>query len=455
LPRFSANFRSAIAAGGLFVPLVRIAWPSGTKHYGVWPMGIGGYAIDPRLLAGAVVSNALPLHPGSLSFPESSVTLADSDGAVSRLLYGGTEVRGVACSLIWAIRDLDEADWYTHLVGILDRSSSGDGGYSQTLHIRANDTPLQGNTPKATFLPAEFGDALPPTWNTFIPILYGSHSAADLTSKGMVVAINWSYDAVEGYRYSPMLGVAKGVPRVYINGVLATITTDYVISYPIRGKQITSIDLVADPGADAIITCDIDGIEDVGDGTGELIVNPVAQLRHYLANFAFGDWRHGAWNSPEDHPIDLPTFAESESFADAFGFAGSMRFGGDADAQKIADVLQQFFSSWPCFRPFWSEDGKISIRPIDHRYAGHTSPGFTSDIVAVFLRARAQEIGVSFDQAEDTSHLVRRIDGQALFGVDEGGQGRKGYQSVSVEDVAQPDDVAARYVLDFSESRLV
>jgi hypothetical protein len=456
VPRFPAAFRAALQSGQRFVPIAVVAWPSGTKRYGVSPRGIGGYAIEPRLIGGGTVSGAIPLKPGSLSFPDSSIRLADNDGAITRLLEGGSDPRGSGCSFLWAMPGLPEADWFTLFSGVLDRSELEDGGFSQVLSIRANDAPLQGNTPKAQFLKAEFPFAIEPTWGTFLPIVYGSHSAEDLTGKGMVAAINWRLDAGEGYGYTPTVGHAKAIPRVYKNGTLIATPADYSISYPIHGaKLFTSIDLAAAATADDIITCDIDGIEDVGDGTGELITNPVDQLAHWLANFAFGDWRYGAWNSPTDYPIDLDTFSRAAGFASAFLPSGSMRFGGEAQTQQINDVLQRWFSTWLCFRPYWTETGKLALGVVDHIFHGPTSPGFASSADAVFVRGHSQEIGVSFGLGDETANVVRRIDAETLFGLDPEGTTRKAFQTVAVEDVSQPDDKAESYTLEFVDARVV
>jgi hypothetical protein len=458
MPRFSPNFRAALNAGRKFVPFASMAWPSGTKRYGVSPRSIGGYQLEPRLLGGGTTSSAISLKPGSLSIPEASFVLADTDGGIMRKLEAGGDPRGVACAEVWAMPGLAEVDWYTLFSGIFDRAESRDAGFSQEMFLRANDTPLRGNVDKAQFLPAEFPKAPPAVWNTFFPKIYGSYSGEDLTGKGMVPCIPWSIDAGEGYRYTPTMGFAKAIPRVYKNGTLLGLATDYELSYPIRGKQFTSIDLLAPAiptTVDDIITCDIDGFEDVGDGTGELIVNRVDQLQHLLANFGFGDWRYGVWNDAEDYPLDLETLARCASFASSFLSDGSMRFGGDARAQTINDALQKWFGTNLVFRPFWSEQGKFAMGFIDHRFHGVGSPGFESDVDAVFVRGRVQEIGPSFEDSEDTADLISRVDMAALFGLDADGKTWKPFQNVSVEDVSQVGAGAESYSLEYSEGRLV
>jgi hypothetical protein len=271
----------------------------------------------------------------------------------------------------------------------------------------------------------------------------------------MVLAIIWSIDAVEGYRATPTLGFAAAVPRVYKNGTLLTLTTDYVLSYPIRGgKQFTSIDLVAAITAADIITCDIDGLEDVGDGSGQLITNLVDQHLHWLVNFAFADHRIGLWNDPADYPIDLDSFARCSDFAAAFLPPGSQRFGGTAVSEKISDGQQRFLGTGLCFRPYWSEHGELALGFIDHRFHGFTSPGFDSDVAAVFVRGLVEEIGTSFGENDEASNLIGRVDMQALFGLDSDGRSRKSFQNISVEDVSQENAGARSFALEDSEATL-
>jgi len=461
MPVFSAAYRAALLAGAKPVPILVAEWPSGTVRYSVAARGIGGYPLEPRLIGGQAVTSAIPIKPGGLSFPEASISLADTDGEISRLIEAGADPRGSTWTMLRAIPGLAEVDWFTLFSGVFDRAQDGDGGFSQDISLVANQTPLRGNGDKSQFLKAEFPLAPATTWGRFIPRVYGTHSAENLHGKGMVEAICHTYDATEPtgerYRYTPTMGIAAGIPRVYADGVIQALTTDYVITYPIRGgKQLTSIDFTDAhaPGPDIVVTCDIEGLEDVGDGSGDTIVNPVAQWRHDLANFCFGDYRRGAWNDPEDYPIDLATFAESEAFADAFAFLGSMRFGGGTEAPKITDRMQRWLSTWLCFRPFWTEQGKLAIRPLDHRFFGYTSPGRPSEVDAVFLRGRAHEVGVSFNQADDTSNLVRRLDLTYLHGLDADGKSSKAFSSISLEDVSQPDDVSESYDLEFAPAEL-
>jgi hypothetical protein len=462
MPLFSAAFRAAASRRG-FRPILQASFtwpaPTGAKAYTAeagW--GTDGVALDPRILEAASIDASAPLAPGGISFPEASILLADRDRKITRILEGATDPKGSPCTLTWAAEGLAIADWHTCLSGIFDRPETANGGNAWRLFLRAQDAALQGTAPKAQILKAEtpLANTVNPPWGSYWPIVYGSHDAQALTGRGMVPAINWAFDAPSAqWRYAPCLAFAKSIPRVYKNGTLQTLGVHYALTHPIvGGKQITSIDLTSNPGADAVITCDIDGIEETGDGTGELILNPVRQLEHFLTNFGFGDWRFGAWGSTTSQPIDTDSLAVSKSHAGTFGFEGAMRLGGDTKTETISQIIERWLRSWLPYRGFWTEGaGRFGLRPIDHRFAGYTSPGPTvgTTTAALFFRGRVHELDESFWYGKDTGKLIRRINLEYCYG----GQDQKFFQSLAVQDVSQPQDVSDPYSLDFSSARIV
>jgi hypothetical protein len=52
------------------------------------------------------------------------------------------------------------------------------------------------------------------------------------------------------------------------------------------------------------LTCNVEGIETVGDGSGTLITDALDQYEHFLANWAFGDYQSGAWLEAPLFPPD-------------------------------------------------------------------------------------------------------------------------------------------------------
>lgn len=53
------------------------------------------------------------------------------------------------------------------------------------------------------------------------------------------------------------------------------------------------------------------GVEDVGDGTGDAILNPAHQLAHFICYWVFGDYRYGAWGALPAYPDSTLKFNRS------------------------------------------------------------------------------------------------------------------------------------------------
>ena len=473
MPEYSAAFRAEVGKLGFdAIPIFTVAWPApfGTELYSDRPIGFGEVGpAHPRALQADLSPSEIGLRPGVIKFPEGSIVLANRDRRLTKIMQGGVDPRGVACSFSWAAVDssgvaLAVADWHTRFSGVVDRLESLASGESVRVFFRADYGPLRGNIPKAQILQSETPLALPTSWGIYWPIIYGTLDALGLTGRGAVEAINWCFDdATSQWRYSPMLGHATAVPRVYIstNGgssyTLGVLATDYNLAYPVvGGKVVTSIDLIADPGDNAKVACDIQGLEDVGDGTGNLIINAVEQLQHALANFGFTDHRGvDAWADPEDVPIDPVSFARCITHAGTFTAEGSIYLGGSTTATRIEDFVQEWLRSRPLYRPYWTKGaGRLGLAVLpDVRFAGYTSPGptFPSDVDALFLRGQIHELGDSFSYVEDTSLLVRRVDIEHIYlPIDQ-----KFFGSLALQDVSQAEDVSEAFQMPFSAARLL
>jgi hypothetical protein len=103
------------------------------------------------------------------------------------------------------------------------------------------------------------------------------------------------------------------------------------------------------------LTCNVLGIETVGDGTGTVITSLLQIYLHFLRNWGFGDYQTGAWldsptfpadPAPEDadvlHMIDEDSFDAAESRADSRlpgGYIGGGVIGAGADQEELRDVI--------------------------------------------------------------------------------------------------------------------
>lgn len=255
------------------------------------------------------------------------------------------------------------SDYFTFHVGKV--ASIQQDGTRWSISIRPNDSAMDAPFPKGKITVIDWSSAHQRAIGQPLPILYGSHSAQNLIFPvgGQVPLLyvdtsNWKF-VVAGH-------VCKSVPRVYIGATLKTVVTHYNLSYPIvGGRQYTVVTFTSDPGADPVVTADVDGIETVGDGSGTLISNPADMLKHLLVNWIFGDYRKGAWLLDATAPVDTTLFSAASTFISSFlGVTAFARRIGEQQ-RTGTDELNQWCSDLE-IPAFWTNAGKIGISVFDH-----------------------------------------------------------------------------------------
>lgn len=453
MPLFSDSMRAAQAGRNARpIPFAVVTWPSSSGRYSDRPFGLSGLGpFEPRVLELPPFTFAMGLRPGGVNFPETSVLLQDVDGTIRDIVEGGREVAGSRCTVGWGAPGVAFADWHVALDGLIGKPEYE--GDAVRVPIKANSAPMRGTMPKAQILKPEAPLALDSSFGTYYPLLYGEHDALALTGRGMVPCPNWMHSGAGACRYALCLGWAKSVTRVYLNGTVQTLTTDYTVEHRVvGGKLITSIEFVAETDESDVVTADAVGYESVGDGSGEVILNPADQLLHKLVNFGFGDWRLPPWNDPADYAVDLAYFAAAAAHASVLGMEGGTRLGGTAEAEQILDVVQRWESSNQPFRCGWTEAGKFAVAPISHVFGGYasTGPAVPSSRDALFVRGRIHEVGDTFrPKAEQT--VFRRVDAAYLYGA----QDQKFFQNLSCQDVSQAQEVVEAFQLFWSAAHLI
>jgi hypothetical protein len=125
------------------------------------------------------------------------------------------------------------------------------------------------------------------------------------------------------------------------------------------------------------ISLSLEGIEDVGDGTGQLIENLHLQRLHALQNWMFGDYRSGAWLASPTFPDD-PTLKmiDEDSFraaANHVNLTGAFVFGhsannGESEVITVAEAEARFNVS-SSSDTFWNRKGQYTLD-----YLNTTSP---------------------------------------------------------------------------------
>lgn len=441
---------AAKASGSMFTICDFTFTGAGARKYAPAGIGLGSSGLyEERVTAISAIKHGIIERPGQLGFPEVTVTLANTDQALTKIIEGNA-VRRSPVTIKRASPVLtNPTDWATYFTGVLDRWEYSAGAVDLT--VRVDSLPFDGFVPKQAILKGDAPRANNTgtnVWGIYMPLVYGTHRADALDGKGMLPTFNTAYDATEpAYHYMVMLGPWKNVIAVYTDGVLKTIVTHYNgLAVDLAGKRAWRIAFVAgqQPSTAGVVTVDVEGVETVGGApasAGPLIQNPVAQLKHFLTNFVFAEYQTGNWLGT-DSRIDAASFAASETFADKYGMKGSMYIGGSTEQRHALDVVNDWLQSWPCFRLFWTNLGRLGCVPFQ--------PVISTAAGKAWVR-RWDEVGASFHPQTETAQLVSRISAPYLYGVRAG----KYWQSLDIEDVDAAEKVTESFSLLYSLASMV
>lgn len=235
-------------------------------------------------------------------------------------------------------------------------------------------------------------------WNVAVeglpePIIYGAVSDQDLdpaVRRGAVPCYPAGAVDVGGTPWIRFLvagHACKGIDEVYVDGVAATGRYGVDVLAPghagwphgtpyvdLSGRRYTVIYLIG-PDANAAvagtttITCDVRGIETVGDGSGDLLTAIYDQWRHWYINFATQDWQTGAWLADRQYPDGTP-YTDAASFATAIasiafrnasqGYPGAGILGNNGDVRSKRDWLFAWAASADGFFG-WNRRGQFMV----------------------------------------------------------------------------------------------
>lgn len=123
------------------------------------------------------------------------------------------------------------------------------------------------------------------------------------------------------------------------------------------------------------LTLNVQGIEDVGDGSGTLISDLAAQYLHCLKNWLFGDYQAGAWLAGPEWPGFTPALPviDEDSFTAvaaimatrlAGGYPGAFIMGAAGEQLPIRDWLARFNLNGDMFSGF-SRRCQYFVRTLD------------------------------------------------------------------------------------------
>ena len=308
---------------------------------------------EPKVLTWGTITRGVTLRQNAVEFASLQVAIDDTDEAFTRLVEGSSRhsVRGASCTLTLASPNVPAVDWFTGYTGRVD-SYSQQGPLAWLITASPNDLPLQRESlPKKKIDTSDWPNAAVAARGLDVPILYGTISSANVGNAG---AITCAYVDQSGFRYLVCAGRAKAVSMVYKDGAPVA-SSAYSVTYPlVNGRRYTLIDFTSSQGT-STITCDAQGYESVGDGTGTLITDPPTVLKHVIVNWIYGDYKDGAWLADATAPVDTTSFGTtffSDRGVQASLYIDSRRRGQDV----VNDVLKSFEA-----RAYWLSNGKIAF----------------------------------------------------------------------------------------------
>lgn len=353
--------------------------------------GTGLY--EPRVISwGGSISRGVSLTETGLDLANDvEVLLDDTDRALTTILEGASRhsVRGATAVIYLASRNVSSGDWLTLYSGRVET-------YGQpsplvwSVRLSPQDLPLRRESiPKVKILVSDWPTASLAVRDSPVPILYGRVSSSNGSNDGALTC--FLVDS-SGFRYLVCAGRAKAIDAVYKDGVIVS-ASNYTVTYPVvNGRTYTLIDFTSTQGSSAI-TCDAQGYDSVGDGTGTLLTDPAVVAKHLLVNWIYGDWMTGAWLSDSTAPVDTTSFGTT-FFSDR-GYQASVYI---STKRRGVDVLNDLLKSFEA-KACWTPDGKIALKVED----------FTAWSYATDLVLREDELG-GWDLSYPVAQLVDRIE---------------------------------------------
>lgn len=416
---------SSLIAPVLEVDLNDASWRGGTQLYLSGSVATArGNSYDAGRVGNAGWSEVKPYFeirgPG-LATLETTVTVNDSDGLVKAALENGSQ-RGSAARIYYVVPG-NATDYAIRFTGMLDSWEYRIG--ETTLKLRTDDR-LTRTYFGHGLTKSEWPNIPTASKGLIAPAVYGVHNSSGLSGTGMLPAICVDFTAGSKAWYIGCAGEPKLLRDVWKNGILQTAGgVDYTRSYATTaaGRVYSVIKFVSIPAASDIITVDIDGYETTGNTavtstapTGNTILNPVEQMRHFLINFAEYSYTSGAWYTTADSDaIDAQSWAEAAQFAERIGLEGAGYLGGDSRLLLVRDVFDEWLRTWQgFFRAYWTRSGTIGLRVLDL-----TWPGYRSTTDAPMLRTE-HELDDSFSYTMETTDVTDSFAASYLFDQQQG-----------------------------------
>lgn len=424
-----------IAGGrGTAVCGVSISFPGSTQRFATAPYSsASGGQYAGKILGWSRIGYALSDRSGRLPSVETSIRVSDTDRTIARIVSGvnADTVRGSAATAYIMAPGTASSSWKTIFSGSVVKVSFPEPFVAE-ITLRVNDDAVQRLSPRGGWVLTRVAwpNAKAEVFDKVAPILYGQHDASGMqTGPGLIPTLY--VDTIE-FRYLVCAGKAKSIDRVYVDDVQTGSgwSTEYVTR---SGRIYTCINFTTDQGT-AEITADVQGYEDVGDGSGTLITNPATQWAHRMSNFVLGDYMTGSWLSTNSL-IDSTALSAAEDYLDLLSARGSYY---SALRQTGHDIIAKFCHSWR-MRSWWTLTGTIAI--------GYENI-FAQPYTGTRFQWTKQELG-RFNLAEDDWNVTSRITVRQALSSSQGSY----LATFEVQDASVSSDTQDALDLQWSEAK--
>lgn len=356
--------------------LLEVDWPDTTRYYskvGVNSASVGAY--QPRVKSFGTIRYALGDESKSLQYVTMTITLTDGDETLLNMLGKGYRWQYSAVRVYVAPAAASgKSQWTSFFVGVLDDfQPAGRGLWTLTVapKVRQLRAPFPLTQTDEDFATTADKTAL----GNQIPVLAGKHDDYGDQNTGAVPTL---YVDKTNFYFLVCIGWVT-VLRVYLAAALKTLTTHYTVLHSIIGGRLyTIIKMVGDPGTSAV-TCDIEGPETVGNGTGAMITEATDVLKWLLANFVYAEYQSGNWASGAGNaPLNTTSFTTVQSALS--GRAGGAAF---AAARYMSSQVtgENFVNEWASSMGVdvaWDQNGNLALY-YDDCYSN--DPGYSLSIL--------------------------------------------------------------------------
>lgn len=306
-----------------------------------------------RLIEAGSIRRAVSDSNFSMPRDSATVTLVDHDRAIEALLYANlSTVVNTPARILLADPDVDPDDWYTLFSGIIEEFGTPSAN-RWTFNLRRDDLAFNSRLKIPDIQAYDWPNAPSESIGARGQVVYGIH---DSTGTGFTGMIPTTYVDNSGFRYLVSYGRLKDITDVFVDGVSESAANWDMVYEITNGREWTLIDFTSDQG-DAVITCDVQGVDQIGDGSGGVLQSPPQLISHALNNFIFQNWTNGDW-LPVSARLASEYLFEAQAYFDNLGIStGAMVIDGEMTGIEMVNTWANMFNIY-CF---WTSDGRFAM----------------------------------------------------------------------------------------------